>query len=94
MYRVAVDTGGTFTDVIVSGTGGVLEYAKVPTTDDLEVCLTQGLEKVASRLQLNLQQFLAQVELVVYGTTVGTNTLLTRTGVKVGLITNKGYEDI
>ena len=94
MYRVAVDTGGTFTDVIVSGTGGVLEYAKVPTTDELEVCLTQGLEKVASGLQLNLQQFLAQVELVVYGTTVGTNTLLTRTGVKVGLITTKGFEDI
>jgi len=94
MYRVAVDTGGTFTDVIVSGTGGVLEYAKVPTTDDLEVCLTQGLEKVASRLQLNLQQFLAQVELVVYGTTVGTNALLTRTGVKVGMITTKGFEDI
>ena len=38
MYRVAVDTGGTFTDIIVSSDDGVLEYAKVPTTDDLEIC--------------------------------------------------------
>ncbi|MEE2821714.1 MAG: hydantoinase/oxoprolinase family protein [Acidobacteriota bacterium] len=94
MYRVAVDTGGTFTDIIVSSDDGVLEYAKVPTTDDLEICLTLGLEKAASRLQLNLPQFLSEIDLVVYGTTSGTNALLTRTGVTVGLITTKGFEDI
>ena len=94
MYRVAVDTGGTFTDVIVSGAHGVSEYAKVPTTDDLEVCLTLGLEKAASRLHLSLEEFLPELDLVVYGTTSGTNALLTRTGVSVGLITTQGFEDI
>jgi N-methylhydantoinase A len=82
---VAVDTGGTFTDVVLLR-DGALTAVKVPSTpaDPAEAVLA-GLRRV---LQPG-ERFL-----LVHGSTVATNTLLERRGARVALVTNRGFEDV
>lgn len=89
--HMAVDTGGTFTDVAVRGTDGKLSVWKLPSTpeapDDAVLEGVQGgLERVG-RDPAELNRF-------VHGSTVATNTVLTRDGARVGMVTTKGFRDI
>jgi len=90
--RLAVDVGGTFTDITLldSATGG-LRSAKVPTTPrDRAIGVLDGialaLEEAGARAGL--------VSEVVHGSTTGTNALIERTGAKVGLLTTEGFRDV
>jgi N-methylhydantoinase A len=82
---VAVDTGGTFTDV-VTYSGGELRSVKVPSTpsDPSEAVLLGLTRALGSELRFNL----------IHGSTVATNALLERKGARVLLVTNEGFEDI
>jgi N-methylhydantoinase A len=81
--RVAVDTGGTFTDVLVFS-GGALRSLKVPSTPaDPSLAVARALHSLG-----------VSCDLLLHGTTVGTNTLLTRSGSRVGLVTTRGFEDV
>lgn len=81
---VAVDTGGTFTDV-VARVDGELTVLKVPSTpDDPARAVLEGVRRVAGDRPF----------LLVHGSTVATNTLLERTGARVALVTNRGFEDV
>lgn len=85
---IGVDVGGTFTDVFVlDERTGAADVAKVPTTrPDQSGGFLQGIsEKV---------QDLASVDVVVHGTTAGTNALLERKGAKTGVITTAGLRDV
>lgn len=95
MRRVAVDVGGTFTDVLVlDEDGGVREF-KVPTTpDDPSVGVSEGLEKAARGLGVPPERFAADVELIIHGTTLATNALLTGRGARVGMLTTENFRDI
>jgi N-methylhydantoinase A len=89
--RVAVDIGGTFTDIVVMSRGGVLHESKVSTTpDDPSRGVVAGLDALLKELSIPA----ARVEEVLHGTTVGSNTLLQRTGAKTGLITTRGFRDV
>ena len=77
---VAVDVGGTFTD-IVAFDGDRLSGRKLPTTPDQSVGVA---EAVAGE----------RVEMFLHGTTAATNTLLEERGADVGLLTDAGYEDL
>ena len=82
----AVDTGGTFTDCVIA-IGGALHIAKVPSTPhDPAAAVRQAL---AAALPPGVL-----ADLLVHGSTVATNTLLERTGARVILITNRGFEDV
>ncbi len=90
-YRVAIDTGGTFTDVAVARPDGGMFVWKVPSQpeapDDAVVeGLTEALGLVGAKPQ--------DVGRFVHGMTVATNALLTRTGARVGLVTTAGFRDI
>ena len=81
---VGIDTGGTFTDVVVGGPSGRRRVFKVPSTpaqpgDAFAAALAAVTEHVAH---------------VHHGTTVATNTVLTRTGVPVAFVTNRGLEGL
>ncbi len=93
-YTVGVDTGGTFTDCVVIGEDGHIFTTKAPSTPkDFSQGVLNAAEKAAKILDLDLSQFLNQVNIFGHGTTVATNTLITRTGSKTGFITTRGHED-
>ncbi len=85
---VGVDIGGTFTDIVVLDENlRELQIGKVSSTpDDPSVGLIVGLG--------TLEVSYADIELVIHGTTVATNALLERKGVRCGLIATRGFRDI
>ncbi|MEV0703585.1 hydantoinase/oxoprolinase family protein [Saccharopolyspora sp. NPDC050389] len=90
-YRVAIDTGGTFTDIAVNRPDGSVFVWKVPSTphapDEAVIAgLTEALAKVAGHP--------GEVARFVHGTTVATNTVITGTGARVGLVTTDGFRDL
>ena len=92
-YIVNVDVGGTFMDFFVAR-GDKYLTTKVPTTAyELGVGFVRGLEECAEKDGLNLEDFLANTDVIKYCTTIGTNILIEHTGPKLGLITTRGFED-
>lgn len=82
---VAVDTGGTFTD-LVRFSDGALERLKIPSTpDDPSQAVLDGLAQLVPD---------GQTFILLHGSTVATNTLLERTGARVMLVTNQGFQDV
>ena len=87
-YRLGVDVGGTFTDLIlVDEKSGSIHTAKVPSTPaDSSIGVMNGVAKVCDNAGVDP----SEIAQVMHGTTVATNTVLTGTGAKVGLVTTKG----
>ena len=95
MYRIGIDVGGTFTDVVAIDTSGRVTLAKAPSTpQDQSIGVIDGLNRLADRLELSLNGLLQQAERIVHGTTVATNALLEHKGARVGLLTTEGHRDI
>ena len=89
--RIAVDIGGTFTDIVLMKSDGVLVESKVSTTpDDPSRAVVEGLVGLLRELDIAPDSV---VELL-HGTTVGSNTILQRSGAKTGLITTRGFRDV
>lgn len=90
-YRLGVDVGGTFTDfLLLNEATGETRTAKVPSTPaDSSVGVLNGLSKICDSSGIDP----ADIKLVMHGTTVATNAVLTGRGAKVGLITTSGFED-
>jgi N-methylhydantoinase A len=95
MYRIGIDVGGTFTDLVAVDDFGRTILAKVPTTpaDPTEGVL-DGLKLLAEMLAVEQQALLAGTERIVHGTTVATNALIEREGARVGLLTTEGHRDV
>ncbi|MBI5445264.1 MAG: hydantoinase/oxoprolinase family protein [Deltaproteobacteria bacterium] len=90
--RIAIDVGGTFTDVILVDEGtGAFHYAKTPTTHrDLAQGVLQGLEEILGIAGKDVRG----LNYLIHGTTIGTNAIVEGKGAKVGLLTTKGFEDV
>jgi len=91
-YRLGVDVGGTFTDLLlVDDSNGETYTAKVPSTpEDSSIGVLDGINRICSQSDIDL----SKVSQVMHGTTVATNAVLTGKGAKVGLITTKGYRQV
>jgi len=95
MYRIGIDVGGTFTDIVAIDEAGRVTLAKAPTTpQDQSIGVIDGLTVLAGQLGHSLGELLRQAERIVHGTTVSTNALLERKGARVGLLTTEGHRDI
>ncbi len=95
MYRLGIDVGGTFTDFLLFDDNGQSSVFKTPSTpSDPSIGVLNGFRLMAEKAGLSLEDFAAKVELIVHGTTVTTNAVLTGNGVKTGLITTQGFRDI
>ncbi len=93
-YIVGVDTGGTFTDVVVMSGSGEIWTAKASTTpDDFSRGVMDALTEAARTVGVERKELLGRTSLFKHGSTVATNALITHSGVKVGFITTKGFED-
>ena len=94
-YVIGVDVGGTFTDLVCLDEQGNATIAKTPSTPaDSSIGVMNGLAKIAEMLGDDLKGLLRNTYRITHGTTVSTNTVLTWTGAKVGLICTKGFRDI
>jgi N-methylhydantoinase A len=90
-YRVGIDVGGTFTDLLLRGTDGSVHTKKVLTTpQDYGRGVIEGLQ--AALAELGAQP--AAVERLVHATTVATNTILEGKGALTGLLTTRGFRDV
>jgi N-methylhydantoinase A len=95
MYRIGIDVGGTFTDLVAIEEAGATMLAKVPSTpDDPSLGVLDGLALLARRLGLERAGLLGATERIVHGTTVATNALLERKGARTGLLTTQGHRDV
>lgn len=91
---VGVDTGGTFTDVVVMDGAGRVVTDKAPTTPQaLEEGVLAGLSLIAEGRGETLQRMLGQVVSFGHGTTQATNALIERRGTPTGLLTTRGFGD-
>ncbi len=82
--RVAIDTGGTFTDCVWIDAGGRTRMLKVFSTPaDPSQAIVAALRKISHEGEF----------VILHGTTVGTNTLLERKGARTALVTTVGFED-
>jgi N-methylhydantoinase A len=94
-YRIGIDVGGTFTDLVAVDDRGATTIAKAASTPaDPSVGVMQGLGLLGETLGLDARALLGQTTLVVHGTTVATNALIERKGARVALLTTEGHRDI
>ena len=92
-FTIDIDNGGTFTDGLFTGEGQTV-WVKVDTTPhDLTVCFLKCIEEGAVKLGLNVQKLLHETEVIRFSTTHATNTLLQKSGPRLGLIVTKGFEE-
>ncbi|MFL2713795.1 MAG: hydantoinase/oxoprolinase family protein [Gammaproteobacteria bacterium] len=91
-YRLGVDVGGTFTDfLLINESDGSTHTAKVPSTpEDSSIGVLNGVARICDQSGVNPKD----IKLVMHGTTVATNAVLTGNGAKVGLLTTQGYESV
>jgi N-methylhydantoinase A len=92
--RIGIDVGGTFTDLMVAGPRlGRRTWKTSSTPEDPTDGVLAGLRAAAADLALPLEDLLARAAVIVHGTTITTNALLTRTGAQVALVTTHGFRD-
>ncbi|MYR05342.1 hydantoinase/oxoprolinase family protein [Gordonia sp. SID5947] len=91
-YRLGVDVGGTFTDVLLlEETSGITYRAKTPSTPaDQSIGVLNGIRKVCTEAGIDL----AELGQIFHGTTVATNAILQGRGARVGLVTTEGFRQV
>ncbi len=89
--HIGCDIGGTFTDIVAQMPDGSLHVRKVASTpDDPGAAVVGGLSDLLNDLGARL----SDVREIVHGTTVGSNTILQKSGAATGLITTRGFRDV
>jgi N-methylhydantoinase A len=91
-YRIGVDVGGTFTDVLLmnESTGETFRAKTSSTPEDQSIGMLRGIEQVCSSAGVSLDK----ISEVLHGTTVATNAILEGKGAKVGLVTTHGFRQV
>jgi N-methylhydantoinase A len=93
-YRIGIDVGGTFTDLVLVRPDGSIALAKSPTTpEDQSTGVVDGIALLAAGEGLGLPDLLARTSAIVHGTTTADNTMIEMSGAVTGLITTAGHRD-
>ena len=92
--RLAVDTGGTFTDLVVEGPEGLRTYKSSTTPDDPIRGVLDVLEVAAADLAMPRAELLARSELFIHGTTRAINAILTGRVARTAFLTTEGHPDV
>ena len=94
-YRISVDTGGTFTDIMVlDEKDGALHIGKALTTPGrIFDGMREAIGVVAEELGLPTQNLLQQTQILIYGTTRATNAVVTKRTAKTAFLTTLGFKD-
>ncbi|MBI1847606.1 MAG: hydantoinase/oxoprolinase family protein [Candidatus Rokubacteria bacterium] len=90
-YRIGADVGGTFTDLVLLGTDGLIARRKLHSTPaDYGVAIVTGIDDLLRETGVPR----GAIAGVVHGTTVATNAILEGRGARTGLITTRGFRDV
>jgi len=91
-YRLGVDVGGTFTDILlVDEKSGATYRAKTSSTpEDQSIGVVRGIEQACALAGITLDE----ISDVLHGTTVATNAILEGKGARVGLVTTEGFRQV
>ena len=90
-FRIGVDIGGTFTDIVFLSHDGQVHTRKVPSTvDDYGRGIVEGVARVFQDTGITA----SDIDEVLHGTTVASNAILEMAGAKTGLITTEGFRDV
>lgn len=91
-YRLGVDVGGTFTDIVlIENATGKISLAKVPSTpENQSIGILNGINRVCELNEVDPEL----ITEILHGTTVATNAVLTRKGARVGLVTSRGFRQV
>lgn len=93
-WRIGVDIGGTFTDLVVLDGSGTFFVFKVPSTPpEPEAAIIKAVETAADSFGIATADLLRDCIQFVHGSTVATNTLLEKKGAKVGMLVTEGFRD-
>ncbi len=95
MYTISVDTGGTFTDVVVADAGGNIALAKALATKDHAFrAIENALDGIVPKLGLTISDLFAQTTRFNYGTTRSTNAVVEGAAARTAFFTTAGFPDI
>ncbi len=90
-YRIGVDIGGTFTDIVLLGSDGTIHTKKISSSvDNYARAIVEGLKELFAETGLAGDV----IEEIRHGTTVASNAILEYKGARTGLITTKGFRDV
>ena len=86
-FRLGVDVGGTFTDLMWAAPGHLARIAKVPTRiDDPYGAICEGLAQ--------MDVAIGKISMIAFGTTIATNIVIERTGARTALLCTRGFRDV
>src|SRR3984957_2203515 len=88
--RLAVDIGGTFTDLALEHPGGLATTKVLTTSSAPEQGVMNGVKAILGTAGLGP----SDIELVIHGTTLATNAIIERKGARTALITTQGFRDV
>ena len=88
--KIGVDTGGTFTDIVLSVPNSQLTHKVLSTPQNPADAVIKGVSEIMEMHNINSYEDIA----IVHGSTVATNALLEYGGAHIALITTKGFEDV
>src|SRR5215471_15705347 len=91
-YRLGIDIGGTFTDVVLQNTtsGELTVHKRLSTPSDPSIGALDGTDELLGSVGVNL----SEVEQIVHGTTIGANIIVESKGAKTALLTTAGFGDL
>ena len=89
-YRLGVDIGGTFTDVVLEKLGETFSSKVLTTYAAPETAIIEGLHQVCQKADIKPEE----IGQIIHGTTLATNALIERRGAKTALITTNGFRDV
>lgn len=90
MVRIAIDIGGTFTDLVAETSSGISSIKVLTTSQAPEIGALDGVDRLLHDLSLTYKD----VSVVIHGTTLATNALIERRGAKTALVTTGGFRDV
>ena len=94
-HRISVDTGGTFTDVVIATDAGALHIGKALTSRERAYTgIAVGLEQAAEELGLEPRALLADTDVLTYGTTRATNAIVENKTARTAFFTTAGFPDV
>lgn len=95
MYQISVDTGGTFTDVVVATDDGRVLMSKALTTNERAFdAIAEALEDISGSIGVSTAELIRDSSQLNYGTTRSTNLVVTRNTARTALLTTKGFPDV
>jgi len=89
-YRIGIDTGGTFTDVVLFDEKGLCITKTHSTPSNPGIAVINGINKIAHIHGIDPKE----IDFLVHGTTVATNSLLEYKGVETAILLTEGFKDI